>query len=403
MEPNGEAEEHLLAGFRRGETTDLGPGEPADPAFGLDSWPPKRVVRAEFVRALLLDAEMLEPSHPRLVSLAGAQIVGALRLSNLELTVDLELRRCYFTEPVVLTNLSARDLDFTGCRMPNLAASGLAAGLVELAGARTGQIDLRRARIRDDLSLDAATIGDESYVDDPDYLALYADGLAVEGHLTATGLAAAGQIRLVGARITGSLGLNHAHIANPAGVGVDASRITVEGGVYATVEIDGELVLTGAAIGTLLSLLEARLSAPHGRPTQEPGWAVRAGGLTVDGHLIANGVQLTGWTEFQAAVVRGVFEMDRVSIGPHPSEAVGMLDLTGMEAQSLSLRDGRLNTFLKLDRLRVAGNVTLTNSTIGPEIAETGPDWPGLSADAATVAGTFSLEGVYRPAASCPL
>lgn len=90
------AEERVWRAFSRGESVDFHSGTDEDVADGAD-WGPERTVRAEVLRALLLNGPQ-EEGEIALLSLMGARVSGMLDLQYATVDHPARLRHCYFDE-----------------------------------------------------------------------------------------------------------------------------------------------------------------------------------------------------------------------------------------------------------------------------------------------------------------
>ncbi|MEP0943222.1 MAG: hypothetical protein ABJH20_16080 [Rhizobiaceae bacterium] len=243
------AEQRLLECAARGELCNLGDDRPA--AATLD-----RLIRAEFLRFVILGGDDDHPLHENGVLISGAYVSGSLNLSGTTVSGPLALSNCWFTQDVILTHCQLRTLSLTGCHLPALAATGLttagnillqdgfcATGTVELVGSRIGgYLSCRNGRfLHSELSIDAsgATIGANCNLD--------------------KGFIASGTVKLSGAQIDGALSCRDAtfscrdkalhapriKVANNVDLGEDCrvgGQVSLQGSV-----IGGDLTFTGGA------------------------------------------------------------------------------------------------------------------------------------------------------------
>ena len=243
------AEQLLLDCAVRGQKCELGEDRPA--AISRE-----RLIRAEFLRFVILGGDETHPVHENGVLICGALIQGQLNLSGTNIDGPLALTRCTFSDDVVLSHCHLRTLSLIGCHLPNLTATGLvtagnillhdgfcATGQVELAGSRIGgYLSCRDGRFLDpELSLDVsgATIGANCTLD--------------------RGFLASGTVNLSGAQIDGALSCRdstfsckdkalHAprlRVANNVNLGEDCrvgGQISLQGAT-----IGGELTFTGGS------------------------------------------------------------------------------------------------------------------------------------------------------------
>ncbi|WP_418961309.1 membrane-associated oxidoreductase [Streptomyces tritici] len=271
------AERRIWEAFPHDEGVDFRAHPDEDPGTGA-SWGPERTVRAEVLRALLLDGPDREGATPGL-KVTGARVTGVLRLKYGDVDHPLRLRGCWFDERPDFYAARMRTLVLTDSVLPGLEASNLRldvslrlsccriTGPLQLSGAQVANgvflndavlggpvpVDpedpdapvllLNHATIGTDVRakrlvahgrvlLNATTVGgqvllDDAVLDCPGGTALHAETLAVGTDLRAMRLRATGRVNLTGARIPGQLNLAHARLANPGGTALRASSCTV--------------------------------------------------------------------------------------------------------------------------------------------------------------------------------
>lgn len=284
------AEEEIVAGLQSGTFDRLGDG-------GLPTEPdPLRVVRAPFLRFLILGGEPGCRPHEKGVLVRGAWIAGALDLEACRVFRDIGLTDCRFEAVPVLRAAIINRLFLDGSRLPGLQAERLEArGGIYLRGAEveTG-IDLDQARLGGNLECDGAVISnrggyallgrslevrnvllrgatlrgganlsgavlaadlDATGASVPAFerMALDADELACRGSVALRNTRIGGEVRLSRVDIGGDLDCSGATVENAGGAAVDVSRGVVAGAFFLRhgARLDGTLALTGASIGTI--------------------------------------------------------------------------------------------------------------------------------------------------------
>jgi len=138
-----------------------------------------------------------------------------------------------------------------------------------------------------------------------------------------------GQVRLPGAHIGSQLVLTGAKLRNPGNDALNADGVQVDGDVLGQegFEVDGQVRLPGAHIGSQLVLTGAKLR-------NKDGYALNADGLQVDGNVFGRkGFEVDGEVRLPSAHISG------------------QLDLTGAKLRN---KDGNA---LNADGLQVDGNV----------------------------------------------
>ncbi|WOX25435.1 membrane-associated oxidoreductase [Streptomyces solicathayae] len=270
------AERRIWEAFPRDEGVDFREHPDEDPGTAA-SWGPERTLRAEVLRALLLDGPTQDGAIPGL-KVTGARITGVLHLKYGDVDHPVRLRGCHFDERPDFYAARVRTLVLSDSVLPGLEASNLRVdvslrlsccrinGPLRLSGAQVangvflndavigtpGSRDpddpdapvllLNHASIGTDVRakrlvthgrflLNATTVGGQVMLDDaelncPDGTALHAETLSVGTDLRAMRMRATGRVNLTGARIPGQLNLALARLANPGGTALRASSCT---------------------------------------------------------------------------------------------------------------------------------------------------------------------------------
>lgn len=284
------AEEDVVAGAPKGDFDRLGDGSrPNSPE-------PSRLVRAPFLRFLLLGGDDSCRPHEKGIRLSGAWVSGVLDLEACQIARDIGLNNCAFDAAPVLNSAVIERIFLDNSAMPGLHAERIEArgglylrgatvdgearlinatfgGNIECDGAsfrsttgiainaegveaRTvhlrgvhclGGIVLAGAEIRSDLDAGGVTILRSGNV------ALDARGIEVGGSVVLRKGRAEGEVRLTAASIGGDLDCGGIAIVNPGDDGLQMSRATVKGAFFLRdgARIDGVLDMTGASIGSL--------------------------------------------------------------------------------------------------------------------------------------------------------
>ncbi|MCI3223411.1 membrane-associated oxidoreductase [Streptomyces sp. NP-1717] len=277
------AERRVWRAFPTGEVVDFRTEGDRDPALGA-GWGPERRVRAEVVRAVLLDGPRRDGEIPAL-RLAGARITGELNLRYATADCAILLGDCFFDEVPNLYGTQFRQLNLGGSALPGLTASAVRVdGVLRLTGCRVrGPVRLAAARVSGALFLDGAEItaapdpapaGGPDDLDAPDgapdgaagpEALLQLNHATVGDDLWAPGLRVEGQMRLGGASVTGLVGLDDAVLTAPGRTALDAQTLAVGTDLRAArLRVRGRIDLRGARIPGQLNLTEARLSQPGG-------------------------------------------------------------------------------------------------------------------------------------------
>jgi len=284
------AEEEIVARLQSGTFDKLGDGvPPAQP----DS---ARVVRAAFLRFLILGGEPGCRPHEKGVLIRGAWITEVLDLEACRVFRDIGLNDCHFEATPILRAAIINRLFLDGSRLPGLQAERLEArGGVYLRGAEVeGPVNLDQARLGGNLQCDGATIrnrGDYAVLGRSlevrnvllrgatlrggvnlsgavlaadldaagatvpafERLALDAGEIACHGSVVLRNAEITGEVRLTGSTIDGDLDCSGTIIGNAGEAAIEASRVAIKGAFFLRrdARLDGTLALTGASIGTI--------------------------------------------------------------------------------------------------------------------------------------------------------
>lgn len=277
-----EAERQVWDAFPSGRLVDFRQRtrEPAD--LGAD-WGPERTVRADVLRALLIDGPRQEGETPYL-RLNGARITGKLDLQYAEVAGAIHLWACYFDEQLDIYGAQLRQLNLGWSVFPGLYAVGLRVdGSLRMTGVRVrGAVRLGGARISGALFLDRAQLGQEGAAIDPDQPILTLNRVNIDDDLTADqGFTAHGMVRLTGAVVAGTITFDDAVLSNPGGTALQASNLSGGTDLHAMrLTARGRINLPGARIPGQVNLEGARLSNPGGTALRA---SVVGGSLWLDG------------------------------------------------------------------------------------------------------------------------
>ncbi|MGO4405363.1 hypothetical protein AB4Z10_14015 [Bosea sp. RAF48] len=284
------AEEEIVARLQSGNFDRLGDGVlPTEPD-------PARLVRATFLRFLILGGEVGCRPHEKGVLVRGAWISEALDLEACRVFRDIGLNDCHFEATPILRAAIINRLFLDGSRLPGLQAERLEArGGVYLRGAEVeGAVNLDQARLGGNLQCDGATIrnrGDYALLGRSlearnvllrgttlrggvnlsgavlaadldaagatipafEQMALDASEIACHGSVVLRNTRVTGEVRLTGSAITGDLDCSGTVVENAGQTAIEASRVAVKGAFFLRrdARLDGTLALTGASIGTI--------------------------------------------------------------------------------------------------------------------------------------------------------
>jgi hypothetical protein len=255
MKPTTAAERKLRSEAKTGEFIEIGDGARPAEAAG-----PDRRVRADFLRALILNRLAGCHVHDKGVRIAGAYITGVLDLAGCRIPRNISLHRCRFDAAPVLQSAEIDNLFLDDSALPGLRADRLTTrGSVHLHGEEaevTGTLSLGGAKLGGDLSCSGATLRPQPDANGILQPALFADGLEASGDVFLNGTAVTGAVRLPGATLGGDLNLAGGRFTPAAqgdGRSLSLDRITVNGGFFLCggARVEGALDLTGAALNTI--------------------------------------------------------------------------------------------------------------------------------------------------------
>ncbi|MGW6056967.1 membrane-associated oxidoreductase [Streptomyces sp. NPDC055189] len=267
------AEVRVWEAFALGEGVDFRDTRDDDPRDGA-SWGPERTVRAEVLRALLIDGPTRDGEIAGL-KLWGARITGQLNLMYGTVEHPVRLRSCYFEETPNLYGAQVRALVLSDSVLPGLTAGTLRVELVlRITCSRiTGPVRLAGAQITGAFFANGAELGvppapDAEPAPDPAPAAeavLQLNHAVIGTDVWAVGLVAHGQIRLNGATVGGQVNLDDAVLDAPGEVALHAETLSVGTDLRAMrLRARGTLNLSGARIPRHVNLAYARLSHPGG-------------------------------------------------------------------------------------------------------------------------------------------
>ncbi|MBB4016393.1 hypothetical protein GGR16_001399 [Chelatococcus caeni] len=288
--PLSSAEEDVVAKLLTGQFDRLGDGTRPDAPD------PLRVVRAAFLRFLILGGEEGCRPHEKGIRITGAWITGVLDLEACSVFRDIGLNDCHFEAAPVLRAAIINRLFLNGSRLPGLQAERLEArGGIYLRGAEVeGEINLEQARLGSNLECDGAVIRNPrnhalraqslevrnvllrgadltgsialsgahltadldaagARISRPEDVAFDASEVECRGNVMLRSAHVEGAVRLIASRIDGDVDCTAAVIENAGGGALDLSRTTVKGAFFLRrdARLDGMLALTGASLGTI--------------------------------------------------------------------------------------------------------------------------------------------------------
>ncbi|MFC7882217.1 membrane-associated oxidoreductase [Streptomyces sp. NPDC057376] len=255
------AETRVWRAFATGALVDFRAAEDEDPSDG-DAWGAERTVRADVLRALLLNGPRADGEVPAL-NLAGVRVTGALELQYATVDHPVRLRHCYFVDVPRLYGARLREVNLSESVLPGLISHAVRVeGVLRLTRARfDGMVRLGGAEVTGSLYLESTRI----HAPDTEGPVLQLNQAVLGADLWAPGLQARGEVRLDGARVAGTVNLTEAVLDRPGGTALKAETLAAESDVLLRdAEVLGRLELRGARIPGRLDLSHARLANPGG-------------------------------------------------------------------------------------------------------------------------------------------
>jgi hypothetical protein len=376
-----EPERVLCEAAARGAWADFRTGDAAeDDVAGAGAWGQERAVRAEVLRALLLGAGEREPGSVPAVRLRGARITGRLDLMGASVALPLVCEYCRFEEQPRLVEASTRTVRIVGSFLPGFNGTRMRLqGILNLwQCAIPGLVRLDQAKITGLVSVGHATIGTPGVTPQ----ALAADGLVVDGGFELCGLTAFGLVSMQVAVISGSLDLTNAHIENPGQRAFIASRAQIGGQLSGRrMIVAGEARMHNCRVAASLGLQGAMLSNPG-------GYAIAAGGLTVDGGVFCtDGFAAVGEVLLIGAQLRANLTLSGATLSNPGGIA---LNLDQARVRSLSAAGVTTSGEVNLTNTQIDGDLDLADARL-----EGSGGKPALFADRASVGGALVLARVH--------
>lgn len=275
------AEHRVRQAFPLGEGVDFRESPDDDPRAG-GSWGPERTVRAEVLRALLLNGPTRDGEVAG-VKLTGARVTGVLDLRYGTVEHPVRLRACHFEETPNLYGAQVRALVLSDSVLPGLTAGALRVELVlRITCCRiSGPVRLAGAQISGAVFANGAELGTPAAPDEPPApgpraaaeAVLQLNHAVIGTDVWAAGLVAHGQVRLNGATVGGLVNLDDAQLnasapsapGEPGEAALHAETLSVGTDLRAMrLRAHGTLNLSGARIPRHVNLAHARLSHPGG-------------------------------------------------------------------------------------------------------------------------------------------
>ncbi|KUJ68264.1 membrane-associated oxidoreductase [Streptomyces albus subsp. albus] len=259
------AEHRVWQAFPLGAGVDFRESTDDDPATGA-GWGPERTIRAEVLRALLLNGPDPEGEIAGL-KLWGARITGRLDLKYGTVEHPLRLRSCHFEQPLDLYGAQLRVLALNDSVLPGLIAGQLRVdGVLRLTCCRIkGTARLAGAQISGAVFLNGAHFGDPDATEPTEESVVHLNHADIGTDLWAPDMVAHGQVRLNGATVGRQVNLNDARLNAPGGHALQAETLSVGTDLHAMrLRARGRVDLRGARVSGQLNFAYAALTNPGG-------------------------------------------------------------------------------------------------------------------------------------------
>jgi hypothetical protein len=375
-----EPERRLLAAFPRGAWVDLRSGMAgADRVEQASQWGTDRVIRAEFLQALLLGACDSEPGYAPAVRLRGALVTGRLDLMGATVTSALVCEFCHFDEELRLVESSTKTVRIVDSYLPAFNGTRMRLeGILNLWGCTIpGVTRIEQAKVAGQVCLRGAITGTAESAAE----AIAADGLIVDGGIDCVDLSACGSVSLRLARVAGSVDLSGARISLPGHEALIADNAEIDGRLDCReLAVDGETRMHNTRVGSSFVMSGARLS-------NQGGLALSAGGLSVGGGVfLYEGFTGDGEVRMVGARLRANLTMSGATLRNAGGIALN-LDRASMSV--LDASDLSCTGSISMISAQIASDVNLRRADI-----RSGTEAPVVVAERASVGGALLLEGL---------
>lgn len=339
------------------------------------------VVRAEFLRFLLLGGDEDNPVHERGVELGGAWIEGRLDLEAARIVKGYALVHCHFSDvPRLLDAKIEGSVYMDACVLPGMMADRLwTSGLFSMRRCELrGALELRGARI------DGGLLCANAQFSNTETDSLDGTGLHLGGDAIFSEVSAAGRLDLSKSVVRGSVVALGASLSPRDGIAFDLSRAEVGNNVrFEKAKVHGEILLLGARVGGDVDFEEAELKS-------DKGDVLSMDRVFVEGNLrLRNGFSAAGSLRLPGARIENNIYFGDCRIEAHEGCAI--------HADSVLVNGG----IFFMEGFDVAGMVDLSGAMIkGDLILENAgfeSDSYTLVADGACVERMFKLKGMVKP------
>jgi hypothetical protein len=350
------AEEKLFRAAANGEDADYSQegGDGADPAKAA-GWKTVRVIRSDRLRWLCTDPVASDLVSCRGISIIGAHIDGVLDLQWARIPYPLQMRRCAFTEKLILERSHLRSLNLQAAFVKELAAAGL--NVDESVTMSEGFKAEGKVQIMD------VTIGGNFECGAGQFIA--SEGIAFDARSVKIGgnvyLGQArfeGGVDFTGATISGNLVCDGGQFIKANGRALSLDSAKIDHNLFLRrANLEGEVWLYNATIGGNFECSDATFKGA------EKG-ALAAISARIGSNVSLGQARFEGGVDFTGATISGNLMCD----GGQFIKANG---------SALSLDSAKIDRNLFLRKANFQGEVWLYNATIGGNFECSGGTFTG--------------------------
>ncbi|CCJ05749.1 hypothetical protein [Methylocystis sp. SC2] len=320
--------------------------------LGIDN-----IIRADFLRFLLLGGDKDAPVHELGVQIEGASIVGQLILRGAALPNKIALRQCRVDGKIDLRGANARTINLEGSSIAGLDGEHL-----ELRG----DLILRNAQITDCLYLPGAKIAHDLDCRGGEFIGPHGPAINCEG-ITIGGSALLGE----SCRASGSVNFNSAKIVGD----FDCSGGSFQSGYGPALAISGAEIggcaklrddFSAEGVVELVSArIEGHLECTKGRFNNPNGYALVFDGSQIEAVVFLDrGFRANGVVRAHGARIKGDLHCEGGSFTGAPMKEFIERNNDGT-CFALSLNKARVEGKFFLQKCTISGNISLAHTHVG--------------------------------------
>ncbi len=378
FEPLLPAERKLLEATARGEVAEISDERPEKAAQ-------ENIVRAGFLRFLLLGGDEQAPVHERGVKLQGAWISETLDLENSTAISAIDCSACTFEQPLILRQAEIPGLHLQGSSVPSIRGDrAVITGSVFLREnfKATGTVRFIGAEIGNNLKCN------NSHMDGSGDSALRLDSAVIRGGVfLRDGFKATGAVIMTGANIGRDLACDKAEFNGNGGDSLDLDHIVVDGSLFLHKRFKaiGTVHLNGAKIRGTVDFSNAEFDGNGGD-------SILANGVVIKGDVfLTHGFKSIGEVCMPGAQIGGDFFCTNSEF--YNDKGQSFSAVRAIVKGSLFLRDNFKSTgTISLIGMQIGGDLDCSEAHLDAQNSET------LLARNMHVAGTFFFMNLPKPA-----